>query len=110
MQAVRPSAALALHLNDVQRLGTPFAQLPDGAAGHHRQHQDQRADARHPALARTGLQTRHSEAWPAHRQPSKIATARVQPADAPRILCGKQLMVKPCGGSASRLCSFSRWQ
>ena len=41
---------------------------------------------------------------------SKIATARVQPADAPRILCGKQLIVNPCGGSASRLCSFSRWQ
>ena len=41
---------------------------------------------------------------------SKIATARVQPADAPRILCGKQLMKKPSAGSASRLCSFSRWQ
>ena len=41
---------------------------------------------------------------------SKIATARVQPAEAPRILCGKQEMVKPSPGSASRLCSFSRWQ
>ena len=41
---------------------------------------------------------------------SKIATARVQPAEAPRILCGKQLMKKPSPGSASRLCSFSRWQ
>lgn len=40
----------------------------------------------------------------------KIATARVQPAEAPRILCGKQLMVNPVGGTASRLCSFSRWQ
>lgn len=44
------------------------------------------------------------------RQSSKMATARVQPAEAPRILCGKQLTVKPCGGRASRLCSFSRWQ
>ena len=43
-------------------------------------------------------------------QSSKIATARVQPAEAPRILCGKQEMVKPSAGSASRLCSFSRWQ
>ncbi|MDT4838898.1 hypothetical protein FQZ97_726710 [compost metagenome] len=41
---------------------------------------------------------------------SKIATARVQPAEAPRILCGKQLMKKPVGGSTSRLCSFSMWQ
>ena len=41
---------------------------------------------------------------------SKMATARVQPAEAPRILCGKQLMKKPVGGSASRLCSFSMWQ
>ena len=41
---------------------------------------------------------------------SKIATARVQPAEAPRILCGKQLMKKPSAGSASRLCSFSMWQ
>ncbi|MCY1360523.1 hypothetical protein D9M69_471540 [compost metagenome] len=43
-------------------------------------------------------------------QSSKIATARVQPAEAPRILCGKQLMKKPVGGSTSRLCSFSMWQ
>ena len=41
---------------------------------------------------------------------STIATARVQPAEAPRILTGKQLRVKPSAGSASRLCSFSRWQ
>ncbi len=41
---------------------------------------------------------------------SKIATARVQPAEAPRILCGKQAMMKPSAGSASRLCSFSMWQ
>jgi cytochrome c len=39
---------------------------------------------------------------------SKIATARVQPADAPRILWGKQQIVKPSPGNASRLCSFSR--
>ena len=43
-------------------------------------------------------------------QVSRIATARVQPADAPRILTGKQHTVKPSPGSASRLCSFSRWQ
>ncbi|MNV96120.1 hypothetical protein D3C71_1910860 [compost metagenome] len=42
--------------------------------------------------------------------PSNIATARVQPADAPRILCGKQLIVKPVAGIDSRLCSFSKWQ
>src|SRR5215470_7701345 len=36
---------------------------------------------------------------------SMIATARVQPAEAARILTGKQLTVKPLDGSASRLCS-----
>jgi hypothetical protein len=41
---------------------------------------------------------------------SKIATALVHPALAPRILCGKQEIVNPSGGSASRLCSFSMWQ
>ena len=41
---------------------------------------------------------------------SKIATARVHPADAPRILCGKHEITKPSPGNASRLCSFSRWQ
>jgi len=47
---------------------------------------------------------------PSFLQLSKMATARVQPADAPRILCGKHEMMKPSPGSASRLCSFSRWQ
>ena len=42
--------------------------------------------------------------------PSKMATARVQPAEAPRIFTGKQHTVKPSPGKASRLCSFSRWQ
>jgi hypothetical protein len=41
---------------------------------------------------------------------SKIATARVQPAEALRILCGKQLMKNPLAGSTSRLCIFSMWQ
>ncbi len=41
---------------------------------------------------------------------SKIATARVQPADAPLILKGKQETVKPVGGSTSRFASFSMWQ
>jgi len=41
---------------------------------------------------------------------SMMATARVQPADAPFILTGKQLTVKPDAGNASRLWSFSRWQ
>ena len=41
---------------------------------------------------------------------SKIATARVQPAEAPRIFTGKQAIMKPSAGSASRLLSFSRWQ
>ena len=39
-----------------------------------------------------------------------IATARVGPALPPWILSGKQATVKPDGGSASRLCSFSMWQ
>jgi hypothetical protein len=41
---------------------------------------------------------------------SMIATARVQPAEPPRTLTGKQLTVNPLAGSASRLCSFSMWQ
>ena len=41
---------------------------------------------------------------------SKIATARVHPALAPLILCGKQLIMKPVEGIASRLCIFSMWQ
>ncbi len=41
---------------------------------------------------------------------SRIATARVQPAEARSIFTGKQLTVNPVGGSASRLCSFSMWQ
>lgn len=44
-----------------------------------------------------------SKCCQAHDQSSMIATARVQPADAPLILCGKQLTVKPWDGSASRL-------
>ena len=46
----------------------------------------------------------------ARKASSKIATARVQPAEAPRILWGKQLMKKPSAGSASSGGSFSRWQ
>jgi hypothetical protein len=42
--------------------------------------------------------------------PSNIATARVHPADAARIFIGKQAIVKPVGGSTSRLWSFSKWQ
>src|SRR5881409_2467410 len=38
----------------------------------------------------------------------KIATARVQPAEAPRIFTGKHAIVKPWAGSVSRLCGFSR--
>src|SRR5450830_1487447 len=57
------------------------------------------------------VQTQDAWGWKEVDQAgSKMATARVQPAEAPRILCGKQLMVKPCGGSASSWCSFSRWQ
>ena len=41
------------------------------------------------------------------RYHSKSATARVQPADAPLILCGKQATVNPFGGNWSRLHSFS---
>ena len=42
--------------------------------------------------------------------PFRIATARVHPADAPRIFMGKQATVNPLPGNDSRLCSFSRWQ
>ena len=41
---------------------------------------------------------------------SMIATARVQPAEARSIFIGKHETMKPVEGSASRLCSFSRWQ
>ncbi len=40
----------------------------------------------------------------------RIATARVQPAEAPLIFTGKHATVKPVAGSASRLASFSIWQ
>jgi hypothetical protein len=43
-------------------------------------------------------------------QPSRIATARVQPAEARSIFTGKQDTMKPVDGSCSRLCSFSMWQ
>ena len=45
--------------------------------------------------------------WP---QPSRMATARVQPAEARSILTGKHDTMKPVDGSCSRLCSFSIWQ
>ena len=38
-----------------------------------------------------------------------IATARVNPAEAPLILNGKQAISKPVGGNASRFVSFSIW-
>jgi len=38
---------------------------------------------------------------------SRIATARVQPAEARSIFTGKQLTMNPAGGRPSRLCSFS---
>ena len=41
---------------------------------------------------------------------SRMATARVHPADAARILQGKHATMKPSAGNDSRLCSFSRWQ
>src|SRR5207248_3551081 len=41
---------------------------------------------------------------------SRIATARVQPADARSIFTGKHETVKPVDGNCSRLCSFSMWQ
>src|SRR2546425_2258747 len=65
-----------------------------------------------PPLGRHGAagQQQHRHQRAAADQRSTIATARVQPAEAPRIFTGKQAMVKPSPGSASRLCSFSRWQ
>jgi hypothetical protein len=44
------------------------------------------------------------------RGQSRIATALVQPAEAPFTLQGKQATWKPSTGSRSRLCSFSMWQ
>ena len=64
-----------------------------------------RLGAGHPALRRRimGEVEHGSGQWLACKAASKMATARVQPADAPRILCGKQLMKNPVAGSASRL-------
>ena len=39
-----------------------------------------------------------------------IAIARVHPAEARWTFTGKQTISKPSAGSASRLCSFSRWR
>jgi carboxyl-terminal processing protease len=41
---------------------------------------------------------------------SRIATARVQPAEAALIFTGKHETTKPSAGNCSRLCSFSMWQ
>lgn len=43
-------------------------------------------------------------------QPSRMATARVQPAEARSIFTGKHDTMKPVDGSCSRLCNFSMWQ
>ncbi len=59
---------------------------------------------------RVAIKSPSSRHQAAIRRSSKIATARVHPAEAPRILCGKQLMKKPSAGTDSRLCSFSMWQ
>ena len=42
--------------------------------------------------------------------PSRIATARVQPAEARSIFTGKHDTMNPVEGSCSRLFSFSMWQ
>src|SRR6267378_3689017 len=64
-----------------------------------------------PAVDRLGvLVAERLDDHEEHAQRSTMATARVQPAEAPRIFTGKHAMVKPSPGSASRLCSFSRWQ
>ena len=44
----------------------------------------------------------------AKSQSGRIATARVQPAEARWIFTGKQTTSKPSAGNCSRLCSFSR--
>jgi hypothetical protein len=41
---------------------------------------------------------------------SRIATARVQPAEARSIFTGKHDTMKPVDGSCSRWCNFSMWQ
>ena len=42
--------------------------------------------------------------------PSRMATARVQPAEARSIFTGKHDTMNPVDGSCSRLCNFSMWQ
>ena len=79
------AAAGGIGLDDGQR------PVGEGQRGGRRQQQRRRSEARWP----------HS---------SKIATARVQPAEPWCTFTGKQETMKPAGGSASRLCSFSMWQ
>src|SRR6267378_340222 len=58
------------------------------------------------AAGGVGLHPAAHEREPIGHLPPVVA----QPAEAPRIFTGKHAMVKPSPGSASRLCSFSRWQ
>ena len=67
------------HLSAAQLSGDPLVVLHVGLQARHPRIQDLRSTG-----ARASL--------PGSRQSSKIATARVQPAEAPRILCGKQVM------------------
>lgn len=48
--------------------------------------------------------------WHLSGHSSKIATARVQPAEPAAIFTGKQATLNPFAGSPSRLCNFSTWQ
>ena len=67
-------------------------------------------EARHPAVqGRKAVEARRMTKL-GERYSSTIATARVQPAEAPLIFTGKQAIENPVAGSASRLWSFSMWQ
>ena len=47
---------------------------------------------------------------PVERQSSRIATARVHPAEPRWTFTGKHTTWKPSGGKTSRLFSFSKWE
>ena len=64
--------------------------------------------------AKAGTHTEAAAKGPRRRggfnHSSRIATARVQPAEPPFTLTGKHDTVNPSAGRLSRLCSFSIWQ
>ena len=97
----------------VLRLLEPgFGHPPDFWHAHARHQRAQQLAVDQPLGLRIAADHgRRQDAIGPHQRPSsRIATARVKPAEAPLMLNGKQHTEKPVAGSASRLCSFSRWQ